>query len=119
MLVPSRESSAETWAVVPLPIVTNAMTAATPMTTPSTVRKERSMFRLIARSASFSVSKNMIRPPAMLDLGLELAVYETQQALSVGSNIGLVRDHDDRDALFAVQSRHQVHDLDAGLRVQI
>lgn len=56
MLVPSRDSSVETCAVVPLPIVTSAMTAATPMTTPSTVRNERSMLRLMARSASFSVS---------------------------------------------------------------
>lgn len=70
MLVPSRDSSVETCAVVPLPIVTSAMTAATPMTTPSTVRNERSMLRLMARNASFSVSKNMIRPPPVLDFRL-------------------------------------------------
>jgi len=55
-LVPSLEISAVTCAVVPLPIVTMAMTAATPMTTPSTVRNDRRRLRLIARSASLTVS---------------------------------------------------------------
>src|SRR5262245_53633334 len=95
------------------------MTAATPMTTPSTVRNERSILRLIARSASFSVSKNMIRPPAMLGLSLQLAVNEAQQPLGIGGDVGFVRNHDDRDALLPVQPRHQVHDLNAGLGVEI
>ncbi|MNY21280.1 hypothetical protein D3C86_1548140 [compost metagenome] len=59
MLVPSRDSSDFTCSVVPLPMVTMAMTAATPMTTPSTVRKERSRLRLMARSARRDVSKNI------------------------------------------------------------
>ena len=46
--LPSLARSAVTLAVVPLPIVTMAMTAPTPMTMPSTVRNERSALRWIA-----------------------------------------------------------------------
>ena len=47
-LVPSLAISAVTLAVVPLPMVTIAMTADTPMTMPSNVRNDRNTFRRIA-----------------------------------------------------------------------
>ena len=56
MLVPSLATSEVTGAVVPAPSVTMTMTAATPMTTPSTVRIERSALRKIVRMESLSVS---------------------------------------------------------------
>ena len=56
MLVPSLARSAFTLAVVPLPIVTMAITAPTPMMMPSTVRNERSALRRIAWSASLMAS---------------------------------------------------------------
>src|SRR6478735_12562489 len=111
MFVPRRDSSDVTWAVVPLPIVTNAMTAATPMTTPRTVRKERSMLRLIARSASLSVSKNMLCPPALGTLRFKLPVDKAQEPLRIGRNVWLMGHHDDRNALLSVETRHQIHDF--------
>jgi len=56
MLEPRDATLAVTDAVVPCPNVTMTMTAATPMTTPSTVRIERSAFRKIVRIESFKVS---------------------------------------------------------------
>ena len=56
MFEPSLAISSLTFAVVPLPMVTMAMTAETPMTMPSRVRNERKAFRLIACTASFKVS---------------------------------------------------------------
>ena len=44
-LLPSLEMSVFTFSVVPLPMVIMAMTAATPMTMPSSVRNERSTLR--------------------------------------------------------------------------
>ena len=55
-LVPSLAISAATFAVVPLPMVTMAITAATPMTMPSRVRNDRKALRRIACTASLRVS---------------------------------------------------------------
>ncbi len=63
-LLPRLPSSSVTRAVAPLPIVTMAITAATPMTMPSTVRKERTALRVIAMTASFRVSASIRRPPS-------------------------------------------------------
>ena len=46
-LLPSLEMSVRTFSVVPEPMVIMAMTAATPMTMPSSVRNERSTLRRI------------------------------------------------------------------------
>ncbi len=45
-----------TFSVVPLPMVIMAMTAATPMTMPSSVSTERIALRRTERSASLTVS---------------------------------------------------------------
>ncbi len=55
-LLPSLAISILTFSVVPLPMVTMAMTADTPMTMPSKVRKERKALRRMACTASFKVS---------------------------------------------------------------
>src|SRR5690606_5657993 len=96
-----------------------AMTAATPITTPRTVRKERSMLRLMARQASLAVSRNMVRLPHLQLVIGEVAIDEAQEALAIGCDVLLMRDHDDGDRPFAVQPRDEVHDLPAGLRIQI
>lgn len=62
-LLPSLEISALTFSVVPEPMVSMAMTAATPMTMPSSVRKERSTLRRIERSERRTVSQIMPLPP--------------------------------------------------------
>ena len=64
-LLPSFARSAVTLAVVPLPIVTMAITAPTPMMMPSTVRNERSVLRRTDWSASLMASIS-IMPPSRL-----------------------------------------------------
>src|SRR5262245_28576814 len=100
-------------------MVTRAMTAATPITTPSTVRNERNMLRLMARNASFRVSKNMGHLRPMRSIRFELAIDEAQEALGVGGNVVLMCHHNDGDALFAIEPRDQIHDLDAGFRIEV
>src|SRR5206468_74179 len=64
MFAPRLEICSATAAVAPLPRVTIVTTAATPMTMPSTVRKERNLCRLISRTASMMVVKNISLAPA-------------------------------------------------------
>ena len=59
MLAPRLEICSATAAVAPLPSVTIVTTAATPMTMPSVVRKERSRWRRISRMARMMVVKNI------------------------------------------------------------
>ena len=117
-LLPSFARSAVTLAVVPLPIVTMAITAPTPMMMPSTVRNERSVLRRIDWSASLMASISIMPPPAG-HVGIDAAVDETDDAPGEGSHVGFVCHHDDRDALVTVEAGQQVHDLPAGLGVEI
>ena len=75
-LLPSLEMSALTFSVVPEPMVSMAMTAATPMTMPSNVRNERSTLRRIERSERRTVSRIMVRAfhPDRTGMGLHLRV---------------------------------------------
>jgi hypothetical protein len=68
---------------------------------PSTVSIDRSLLREIVRIASFSVSRN------------------TDRAVGERSHVGLVRNHDDGDALVAIECGEQVHDVAAGRRVEV
>jgi len=52
-----------TCSVAPLPRVTIVITEATPMTIPSTVRKDRRTFRRISLRARRSVFQNISGPP--------------------------------------------------------
>ncbi|OPZ98664.1 MAG: hypothetical protein BWY71_01201 [Planctomycetes bacterium ADurb.Bin412] len=52
IFVPILAICSVTWAVVPLPIVTSVITAATPIIMPRIVNTERITFRLISRTAS-------------------------------------------------------------------
>jgi hypothetical protein len=61
-LVPRLEICASMAWVAPLPSVTMVMTALTPITMPSTVRKERSRLRRIERKASMNTLNNIRRP---------------------------------------------------------
>ena len=103
----------------PAPSVTMAITAATPMTMPSTVRNERSALRMIVLSDSLRVSASMSgslrRRPVMGDV----AVEEMDDAVRVGRHIGLVGDHGDGDAGVAVERGEQFHDVAAGRRVEV
>ena len=66
MFAPRLEICSATAAVAPLPSVTMVTTAATPITMPSTVRKERSMCRRISRTARMMVVKNISRAPPLV-----------------------------------------------------
>ena len=63
MLEPMAAKVCSTRALAPSPMATMAMTAATPMTTPSPVRKERSLLRARARSATRSVMIQLTGAP--------------------------------------------------------
>ena len=98
-------TSAVTCAVVPWPSVTMTMTAATPMTMPSTVRIERSALRRIVRTESLS---GLVEHQAASAAGAVIcdpAVEEADDAVGVGRHVRLVGDHDDGDALVAVEAR--------------
>src|SRR5439155_508899 len=63
VLVPSRAISACTTFADPLPTATSRMTAATPISMPSTVSAERSLFAVTPRSANRTVSKRFTGGP--------------------------------------------------------
>ena len=54
--------SCVTFALAPLPIVTSAITAPTPITMPSMVKNERSVLRRTSRSAMMSVTESRSAP---------------------------------------------------------
>src|SRR5690606_38617779 len=110
--------SALTLAVVPLPMVIMAMTAATPMTMPSRVSTERSALRRTERRARRIVSRSMrhLQPPLVV---FDPSVEKADRAICIGGDILLVRDHHDRKAGVLVQPGQQVHDLVAALGIEI
>ena len=148
MLAPRLEICSATAAVAPLPRVTIVTTAATPMTMPSMVRNERSMCRLISRTARMMVVKNISYPsprrrPGLVsravtsgpDPGLrrddagtspphgrspiDQAVAEMDDGAGISGHVGLVGHHQHGDAEIAVEAGQQVHDLERGLAVEI
>ena len=114
--------SACTCAVAPSPIVTIVMTAATPMTMPRMVSDERSTLRRISRSASSDgvpEHQAALRTRHVGFVALDDAVAEAHDAARPGGDVGLVRDHRDRDAALLVERRQQFHDLGAGRGVEV
>src|SRR3990167_3431423 len=99
MLLPRLEMSALILAVAPPPTVTMMITAATPITIPSTVRKERSALRRISRRARSSTSCHIAGPRGARFVGRHDAVHETHGAARTCRHLGLVGDHHDGDAL--------------------
>ncbi len=57
-------------------------------------------------------------PPCVSSLRHQ-AIDEMHDALRIGGHVRLVGDHDDGDALVAVQRGQQLHDFVAALAVQI
>src|SRR5262249_37448085 len=113
---------------------TTAMTDATPMRTPRTVRKERSLlaqsdFRAM-RTFSRSISGRRGRccplrrrrnrdPAGLLDMVLhDLPVAEVHDAASTPRDVVLVRDEDD-GVPFLVERAEEGHDLFAGPGVEV
>src|SRR5690242_16365300 len=88
-------------AVVPVPSVTIAITAATPMTMPRMVSVERIALRRIARRASMIVSRSMDwlphrrRHDGRGAVGHHASIVEADAPLGVRRHVGLVRDHRD------------------------
>ena len=106
-LLPSLAMSALTFSVVPLPIVTMAMTAATPMTMPSRVRNERSTLRRIgAQREADGFAEHHAASIASV-VGCDVAVEEADGAPRIGGDVGLVRDHHDGQAELAVERGQQ------------
>ena len=97
-----------TFSVVPEPMVSMAMTAATPMTMPSSVRNERSTLRRMERSARRMVSQASGQPSALQRVRGDVAVEEANDARGVAGDVGLVRDHDDGQAELVFRLRQQV-----------
>ena len=100
-----------TFSVVPEPMVSMAMTAATPMTMPSSVRNERSTLRRIESSDEADGFPDHARHLQLHGVGGDVAVEEADGALGIGGDVGLVRDHGDGQAKLAVEPRQQLHDL--------
>ena len=70
MPAPRSENSSMTLLVTPWTIVTRPMTAATPITMPSIVRKDRILLLLIFRSAIRKLSTNMAPPSGIRRIAL-------------------------------------------------
>src|SRR5438105_13893740 len=115
--------------VAPLPIATTAITQPTPMTIPSIVRNERSLFREIAlrptmvmlpsRCTLFFMSLHASRPPLLNSLVfLNQAVAHCHDALRVLRDVRFVRDQDDCLS-FIIQLLKDAHDFFRGSRVEV
>src|SRR5512138_181162 len=136
--VPSFCISACTWAVAPSPIVTIVITEATPITMPKIVSAERSALRRISRNARRRAFRNigtlrasagcwglssfdaLARALRFVDrIAFDQPVSEPDDAPSPGRNVGLVRDHDDRDAALLIERGEQRHDVVARCRVEV
>src|SRR5690606_26148653 len=119
----------------PRPTASMAITAATPMMTPSMVRNERILRRASERRAMRNRSaKRMSVLSRRGDQGLQLlarvadprgglvtedaAVAHHDLALGESGHVGLVGDQHDGDAAL-VQFLEHLHDLEAGARVEI
>src|SRR5438067_5555258 len=79
------------WYCIPCTSETTAMTAATPIITPRTVRTDRILLAPMARRAILTFSKNIGRS----SLRDDLAVAKVNDALRFLGHVVLVRDHDD------------------------
>src|SRR5579862_7654701 len=117
------------------------MTAATPMIMPSMVSAVRSLLRPRAFSAMRKIMKTdmadscrsdceqgsgqrgelLAGAPPALDLAIvyHQAVPELHDARAVLGDVVLVRDEQDGDAALGVELLKNVHDLDAGARVEV
>src|ERR1039457_5090506 len=84
------------WAPWPTAII--MITAATPIIIPSMVRNARRRFAAIAGDA---------------------AIDEPDQPLCVGGDVRLVGNEDDGDAILLVQRHEQLHNLVAGVGIEI
>src|SRR5712691_1634236 len=90
-VAPTFSSWLEIWYCIPCTSETTAMTAATPIITPRTVRIERILLAPMARRAILTFSKNIGRA----SLRDDLAVAEVNDALCFPCHVVFVRDHDD------------------------
>src|SRR3989344_5636451 len=90
----------------PVPIDTIAITDEMPITIPSIVRPERTLFAeravYVSCRVSLSVMVGMLSS-AILFIRQYLAVSESDDALSVGCYIGLVSNENDTASMFAVE----------------
>src|SRR5690606_16272187 len=127
-LVPMLATCACTAARAPCPMLTIAMTAPTPMTMPSIVRPARSRLRLRIRNAVITVSRTNAD---MNGLGNDRQSWRTADVLHnlpgcrhglagrVGSDVGLMGHHDNRNAVFPDQFFKTAHDVSAGGGIEV
>src|SRR4051812_16176847 len=114
-VAPTFSSCAEIWYCIPWTSETTAMTAATPIITPRTVRIDRILLAPMARRAILTFSKNI---RGQLSSDDDLSVADVDDALRFLRDVVLVRDHDDRVAARR-ELAEEVEDFAAGLRVEI
>ena len=101
--------------VAPLPSVTIVMTAATPMTMPSTVRNERSRLRRMARSASSTVFHSIRRLPRCGDRSRPARRRTARCACACAAMSGSCVTMSTVMPWSRLNAREQLHDLPAGL----
>src|SRR5215831_4266825 len=99
--VPRLAMSAVTLAVAPAPIVVMVITAATPITMPSTVSDERNTFLRMASSASRTIDHSI--SVRLLALGHDPAVEEADRAAGPARQVLVVGHDHDRESLLSVQ----------------
>src|SRR5262249_46167495 len=112
-----------------------AITAPTPITMPSSVSAERSLLRVRARSATFSIVQNFIDrvlfvfrklPQALRSVErlvhrqvmLHAAVANRDQPLGMARDVGLVRDEQNRKIALPVKPLENLHHFKRGSGVQ-
>src|ERR1051326_2005855 len=126
--VPRLAICAWTEASAPWPTLTMAITAPTPITTPSMVRTERVTLRRRARHAVTSVMRTSFtgeprsrcRHGAILPLIChDLSVPHGDHAVRQARDVGLVRDDDEGQPVLAVERPEEPHHLHRGDGVEI
>src|SRR5689334_2889009 len=109
---PRKRKLCSTAARAPLPSASIAITAATPITTPSIVSTARSLFAVTPRMALAIKSSGDIVDPIY-----DLPIAHRQGALGVRGNTGIMRHHDN-GAPLRMQIAQQGHDVGPGARIQ-
>ena len=111
-------------ASVPALMAIMMMTAATPMMMPSMVRKERTLFLKYGFPGNANGFRRFHAAPsarcdfAVMDNVINQSVHQIDRALGMRGDLRVVGHHDDGRAL-GMQLCSKVHDLFAGVAVQV
>src|SRR5688500_5739498 len=111
---PRKRKLSSTAARAPLPSASIAITAATPITTPSIVRTARSLFAVTPRTALLRRSSSDMAAVLIHDL----AVAHREDALCVCRDVCIMC-HNDDGASFLMKLIQQRHDVGSGAAVEI